>query len=144
MTVSSSAGYAPEFVRGALGNWGRIPSSAKIEDSKQVLSGLRKAATGADVVLLLDGEQTAALQSLPFAKDLEVVARSARMPTALATTVGNHLAENRWGELEKALLSLSSNRQGIAALGGIRMVRFAPLDKEALASALATWPEAGR
>ncbi len=144
MTVSSTAGYAPEFVRGALGTWGRIPDSARVEASKQVLSELRKAATGADIALLLDGEQTAAMQSLPFAHDLEVVAHSARMPTALVATVGSHLTESRWSELERALLALSSSREGIAALGGIRMVRFAPHDKTSLASALAVWPESAR
>jgi hypothetical protein len=144
MTVSSTAGYAPEFVRGALGSWGRIPDTATIDASRQVLTGLRKAANGGDVALLLDGEQAASLGSLPFAADLEVVARSKAMPAALVATVGGHLSESRWSELEKALLALSSNPQGIAALGAIRMVRFAPLDEQALAAALATWPEAAR
>ncbi|HYQ80599.1 MAG TPA: hypothetical protein VEP68_03805, partial [Anaeromyxobacteraceae bacterium] len=41
-TVTSLAGYAPGFVRGALGAWGRIPDSAEVSFSGQVLSGLRK------------------------------------------------------------------------------------------------------
>jgi hypothetical protein len=139
MTISSIAGYAPNFVRGALGAWGRIPDSAKIESSMQVLSALRKAATKPDAAVLLDGGQAASLSTLPFAKDLEVVARSQPMPSALVATVGTRLPEKRWGEVHKALLALSSDAKGVAALGTIRMVRFAPLDAAALAAATAAW-----
>jgi tetratricopeptide (TPR) repeat protein len=66
-TVVSLAGYAPAFVRGALGAWGRIPESAAISASSQVLSALRKAASGEKVAVLLDGSQAAALSTLPFA-----------------------------------------------------------------------------
>jgi hypothetical protein len=137
MTVSSIGGYAPSFVRGALGAWGRIPDTTKIQMSTQVLSVLRKAATGPDMAVLLDGAQAASLATLPFAKDLEVIARSLPMPTALVTTVGTRAAEKRWAETEKALLAMSSDPKGIAALGTIRMVRFAPLDASALAAAMA-------
>lgn len=141
MTVSSIAGYAPNFVRGALGSWGRIPDTTKIETSTQILSALRKAATGPDLAVLLDGEQAASLASLPFANELEVVTRSAAMPSALVATVGTH---KRWLEIEKALLAMSSDPQGIAALGTIRMVRFAPLDDKALAAAMAAWGGASK
>jgi hypothetical protein len=137
MTVSSIAGYAPSFVRGALASWGRIPETAKVETTTQVLSALRKAATGPDQAVLLDGEQAASLSSLPFAKDLEVVARSEPMPAALVATVRNNTPEKRWPEIERALLALSSDPKGIEALGTIRMVRFAPLDNATLAAATA-------
>ena len=81
MTVSSIAGYAPNFVRGALGAWGRIPDATKIETSTQVLSSLRKAATGPDVAVLLDGSQAASLDSLPFAKDHPEVTSRDRINT---------------------------------------------------------------
>jgi hypothetical protein len=139
MTVSSIAGYAPHFVRGALGAWGRIPDTAKIEMSIQVLSALRKAATRPDMAVLLDGGQAASLSSLPFAKDLEVVAHSAPMPSALVATVGTHLSEKRWAEAQKALLAMSSDAKGIEALSTVRMVRFAPLDTKALAAATSAW-----
>ncbi len=139
MTVSSIAGYAPNFVRGALGSWGRMPDSTKIETSTQILSTLRKAATGADLAVLLDGEQAASLASLPFANELEVVSRSAPMPSALLASVGTRIAEKRWPELEKALLAMSSDPRGIAALGSIRMVRFAPVDEETLAAGMAAF-----
>jgi hypothetical protein len=137
MTVSSIAAYAPSFVRGVLGAWGRLPDSVKVEGMPQVLSTLRKVANGANVAVLLDGAQTASLASLPFAKDLEVVARSQPMPTALVATVGRRLSDKRWSELNKALLSIASEPKGAEALATIRMVRFAPLEASALAAATA-------
>lgn len=144
MTISSIAGYAPSFVRGVLTNWGRIPASAKIETSTQVLSALRKTATAGDTAVLLDGEQSASLDSLPFAKDLEVVARSQPVPSAIVATVGHRTSEPRWAELEKALLTMSSDPKGIEALRTIRMVRFAPLDQKALAAAIAAYGGASK
>jgi len=138
MTVLSTAGYAPAFVRGALGGWGRIPDGVAVAATAQVLSALRKAAGGAEVAVLLDGAQAEALATLPFAADLEVVARSAPMPTALVATVGTRLPAPRWAALEKALLGLAADPAGAAALAGIRMVRFLPLDAAALAAARAT------
>ncbi len=136
-TVLSTAGYAPAFVRGALGAWGRIPPAATVAPTTQLLSSLRKAASGADLALLLDGAQAASLASLPFAAELEVVARSAPLPGSVVATIGGHLPAARWPPLEKALLGLHAEPAGAAALAGVRMVRFAPLDAAALAAARA-------
>jgi hypothetical protein len=134
-TVLSIAGYAPGFVRGAPGAWGRIPEGARVAETSQVLSALRKAAAGEDVAVLLDGAQGAALATLPFAADLEVVARSAPLPVALVATVGSRLPAARWRALERAFAALPGDPQGAAALAGVRMVRFAPVDATALAAA---------
>ncbi len=134
-TVVSIAGYAPAFVRGALGAWGRIPESATVAASSQVLSALRKAASGEKVAVLLDGSQAAALASLPFASELEVVARSAPLPAALVCAVGDRLSPSRAKALEQGLLKLADDPAGAAALDGIRMARFAPLDSKALDAA---------
>ena len=134
-TVMSTAGYAPAFVRGAVRGWGEIPPGARIVQSSQVLSGLRRAAAGDDVALLLDGAQTAALPTLPFASDLEVVARSRPLPVAFVCEVDERLAPTRWKALEDALLKLSDTPAGAAALEGIRMVRFVRPDPAALAVA---------
>ncbi|HEX9400146.1 MAG TPA: PhnD/SsuA/transferrin family substrate-binding protein [Anaeromyxobacter sp.] len=131
--VASSAGYAPEFVRAVLAGWGRLPADARIAESSQVLSTLRRAASGDDVAVLLDGTQAAALPSLPFAGELEVVARSDPLPSGLVVTVGDRLPEARWRALESALLALPSTPDGSAALQGLRVARFAPLDPAALA-----------
>ena len=134
-TVVSLAGYAPDFVRGALGAWGRLPDSAAVSFSGQVLTALRKAAGGEKVALLLDAAQTAALPTLPLAAELEVVARSAPLPAALLCTVRGRLPAARWKALEKALLDLPGRPAGAAALQGVRVVRFAPVDEAALAAA---------
>ncbi|HVO18724.1 MAG TPA: PhnD/SsuA/transferrin family substrate-binding protein [Anaeromyxobacter sp.] len=131
-TVVSIAGYSPAFVRGALASWGRLPPDAHITFSNQVLSALRRAAAGEAVAVLLDGEQTAALPTLPFAGQLEVVARSAPLPGAFVATVGDRLEPARWRALEKALLALPSTAEGSAALEGVRMQGFAPLPPDAL------------
>ena len=137
LTVLSTAGYAPDFVRGALGPWGRLPGAAAVAPTAQVLSALRKAAKGEAVAVLLDGAQAEALATLPFAADLEVVARSAPVPTSLVATVGTRLAGARWAALEKAFLSVAADPGGAAALAGVRMARFAPVDAAALAAARA-------
>lgn len=127
-TLFSIAGYAPGFVRGILSPWGQLPADVRIVQSGQVLSSLRKAASGADVVVLLDGAQSRAMSSLPFASELQVVARSAPVPAAVIATVGRRLPPARWRELERAFLSLSSTGEGSEALAGIRTREFSVLD----------------
>src|ERR1700704_5705164 len=68
-TIVSVAGYAPEFVRhAALAGWG-LPATVKIEPVGQILSALRKVASGEPLVALLDQTQANALPTLPFAGD---------------------------------------------------------------------------
>ena len=134
-TVASIAGYAPAFVRTALAGWGRLPETARVVQSAQVLSTLRKAAAGEDVAVLLDASQAAALPSLPFAQDLEVVARSEALPVAFVCTVGKRLAPARWKALAVGMEKLAVMPAGAAALEGIRMVRFVTADPAALAAA---------
>jgi hypothetical protein len=143
-TVLSAAGYAPAFVRGALGGWGRLPEATKVVATSQVLSALRKAAGGAEVAVLLDGAQAEALPSLPFAAELEVVARSAPLPVSMVATVGSRLGAARWGPLERAFLGLHGGPEGAAALAGIRMTRFTPIDPAALAAVRGLVPGGGR
>ena len=126
MTVISIAGYAPGFVRNVLAPEWRLPDSTRVTSSAQVLSALRRASQGEDVAVLLDGVEGNALPTLPFAAQLDVVARSAPLPAALVATVGKRLGAARWATLEKALLALPSDPSGAAALEGIRMVGFSP------------------
>lgn len=125
--IVSLAGYAPAFVRGgALAAWGKIPTDARVTESGQVLSALRRAAAGEDVAVLLDGAQAAALASLPFAGELEVVASSPKVPVAVLCTVGTRLPPARARVLSKALVSLHESPEGAQALEGLRLVRFVP------------------
>jgi len=143
-TLSSIAGYAPAFVRGALSGFGEVPGSTRIAASSQVLSALRRAAAGEDLAVLLDGEESAALGSLPFASELEVVARSQPLPAAFVCTVGDALPPARYRALERGLVALSADPGGAAALEGIRMVRFVPAPPAALALYRALGEKAGR
>jgi hypothetical protein len=143
--VSSIAGYAPAFVTGAaLASWGRMPATVKVVQSNQVLSSLRKAAAGENLAVLLDGAQAAALPTLPFAADLEVVARSAPLPTGVVVTVGRRLSPERWKVLEKALLGLAGSPEGAAALEAIRLQGFGPLDTATLAAARKAYAAAAK
>jgi hypothetical protein len=144
-TILSSAGYAPAFVRGpVLGGWGKLPASVKIETSSAVLSALRRAAAGDPVAVLLDGTQEAALASLPFASELDVVARSPALPAGVVAVVGRRVPPARWEKLAAALRTLPDDPAGAEALAGIRMSRFVPLDAKALAAARTAYAEAGR
>jgi hypothetical protein len=135
MTVVSIAGYAPGFVRGVLGPDWRLPAATQVTESAQVLSALRRAVSGEAVAVLLDGVQGNALPTLPFAAELDVLARSEPLPAALVTTVGARPGAARWAPLEKALLALPADPAGSAALEGIRMVRFMPVTPAALEAA---------
>jgi hypothetical protein len=134
--VNSIAGYAPAFVTGpALGGWGPVPASVKVVQNNQVLSSLRKAVAGENIAVLLDGAQAAALPTLPFAADLEVVARSKPLPSGVIVTVGKRLTPERWKVLEGALLKLGDAPEGRAALEAIRLQGFLPIDPATLAAA---------
>jgi hypothetical protein len=135
MTVVSIAGYAPAFVRGVLGPAWRLTEATQVAESTQVLSALRRAVAGENVAVLLDGAQGNAFPTLPFAAELDVVTRSEPLPAALVSTMAGHLGAGRWTALEKALLALPGDPAGAAALEGIRVVRFMPLDAPALEAA---------
>ncbi len=143
--VNSIAGYAPAFVTGgALAGWGRMPATVKVVQTSQVLTSLRKAVSGENVAILLDGAQAAALPTLPFAAELEVVARSAPLPTGVVVTVGKRVPEERWKALEKALLGLAERPEGAAALEAIRLQGFVPLDPATLSAARKAYAAAAR
>lgn len=132
--LHSTAGYAPAFVRGALAGWGTLPQSVRIVHSSAVLSALRKAAAGEDVAVLLDGAQSAALATLPFASELEVIARSEPLPASFVATVERRLPAARWSALERSLATLEARPEGAAALEALRIARFVPVDPGAAAT----------
>jgi hypothetical protein len=134
--ILATVGYAPRFVRGpALGGWGELPKTAKITFSRAILSGLRRSAAGETVAVLVDRAQEAGLASLPFAPDLEVVARSAPLPAFIVATVGDRVAPRRAGEITNALLGLADGPDGAAVLADVRLARFVALDQAGLVEA---------
>lgn len=136
----SLASYAPRFVRGpALGGWGALPGDVTLVPSGALLSALRRAASGEKTALLLDRAQTAAIDSLPFAPDLEVVATSGPLPGALLCTVGDRLPGKEADSLVAAFSALGGRPAAADALAGVRVARFAPVDAAALRKARAAY-----
>lgn len=136
-SVFSTAGYSPDFVsKVALSGFGPLPAGAKVTTGGQVLSALRKAASGNDkVVAVLDSEQLKALPTLPFAGELEVVFTGPKVPVALVATLGERLPAAEWKSASAAFTKLPTVERGKAALEGVRLTGFAPLDEAALAAA---------
>jgi len=142
--VVSLAGYAPGFIRSvALASWGELPKSVTFVPSGQVLSALRKAAAGDDVAVLLDATQTASLGTLPFASDLEPVAKSPAVPAVLLCSVGSSLPAPEIKTVGSGLLKMHESQDGAAALDAVRLARFTPLDTKSLSAAVAAY-DAGR
>lgn len=138
----SLAGHSPRFIRGpGLGDWGELPDSLQITFSGAVLSGLRRSARGEPVALLLDGPQTAALAGLPFADSLEVVVASPPLPVSLLCTVRGRIAPDRAAAVVGALRRLGELPEAAEALAGVRLDRFAELDRTALESAISSFEE---
>jgi len=128
-------GYVPEFVRHvALSEWGELPDGVDVLFTARILSKLRTAAQPqTQVAVLLDSSQAAALDSLPFAGDLEVVASSQPMIGALLCRVGARISEADTATLAAALLQLHESESGRELLAQVRVREFQPLDREALA-----------
>jgi hypothetical protein len=124
MTIISTAGYAPEFVRYALHGLGPLPADTAITPTAQILSALRRAANGDAVAVLLDQEQAGALASLPFAGQLQPVATSPAVPVALIVNVAGRVPKARADPLQQALLHLSGSAAGAATLSPLHLNGF--------------------
>src|SRR4051812_4010497 len=92
LAVQSTAGHSPRFVHAMSPPL----KDARVIDSPAVLSGLRRAAKGEAVAILLDGPQAKGLATLPFAQGLEKLSTSAAVPVALVSTVGKRLDDSKW------------------------------------------------
>jgi hypothetical protein len=138
-TVLSSAGDSKRFVRAMAP---KLPAQVEIQPTGAVLSGLRRAANGEKVAVLLDGSAAAAMSKLPFAAELAAVETSLPVPVGVLATVAKRMDERRWKELEAALLRLSDDPAARDALEGVRLAGFVPLDEKALAAARAAYRRA--
>ena len=123
-TILSGAGYAPEFVKhSALGQWA-LPADVKIETTGQILSALRRVASGEPVLALLDQTQAAALATLPFAAQIKTLTQSAPLPVALIAVVDSRLPEPRAKAFQAALVKLNSTSDGAATLASLKLKGF--------------------
>ena len=140
----SLAGHSSRFVKGpALADWGDLPESLTITFSGAVLSGLRRAASGQTVALLLDGAQADSIARLPFADQLETIHRSQLLPVSVVCSVGDRAAPDRIGRVLTALEELDSRPGAAEALAGIRMSRFVAVDGASLERAERSFSGAG-
>ena len=123
-TILSVAGYAPNFVRHiALEGWA-LPSDARIESTGQILSALRRVASGEPVAVLLDQTQATALPTLPFAADLKVVTQSPELPVAFIAIVNSRVAAARARALQSALLKMGHGSASADSLASLRLRGF--------------------
>src|SRR6204780_1970068 len=123
-TILSVAGYAPEFVKhAALAEWA-LPADVKIEATGQILSALRRVASGEPVVALLDQTQAAALATLPFAAQLKTLTQSAALPVALIAVVDSRLPDARANAFQTALVKLNSTNGAAEMLAMLKLKGF--------------------
>jgi CheY-like chemotaxis protein len=116
-TILSVAGYAPEFVKhSALAPW-TLPTDVKIEATGQILSALRRVASGEPVVALLDQTQMAALSTLPFAAQIKTLVQSTPVPVAVIAVVDARLPDARAKAFQTALIKMNTtNADTLASL----------------------------
>jgi hypothetical protein len=123
-TIVSVAGYSPEFVRhSALSAWD-VPGSVKIEPVGQILSALRRVASGEQIVALLDQTQATALPTLPFASDLKPVVQSPELPVAIIAVVQNRLPAARAKVFQAGLLKLGKGAGDADTLSSLKLQGF--------------------
>lgn len=144
-TVVSLAAYAPDFIRNvALAKWGKLPANVTFAAAGQILSALRKCASGDDVAVLLDDSQAASLPTLPFASELEVVTISPPIPGSVVCSVGASVGPASTSQLVAGLLKLHESPEGMSALEAVRLAKFVPLDGKGVAAARAFYGPAAK
>src|ERR1700761_7802809 len=125
-TILSVAGYAPEFVKhSALAAW-TLPADVKVETTGQILSALRRVASGEPVVALLDQTQAAALATLPFASQLKTLVQSGPLPVALIAVVDSRVPAAKAKAFQAALVKLNAAPGGADTLASLRLKGFVP------------------
>jgi hypothetical protein len=145
-SIVSVAGYSPQFVlHSALSAW-EVPATVKVEAVGQILSALRRVASGEQVVALLDQTQATALPTLPFASDLKAVVQSPDLPVAVIAVVDNRLPAARSKAFQAGLLKLGKGSGEADALGSLKLQGFVlpDLPADAPKGAVAEKPITGK
>ena len=132
--LAGMPGYSSRFVRRlVLADWGDPPENVQIRFASRVLSVLRRAAAGDKVAAVLDRAQTEALPSLPFAAELEVVARSRPLIGTLLCRVGERQPDEEADAVRRAFLALEQLEGGRDLLDALRIARFQAVAADQLA-----------
>lgn len=143
--ITSLGGHSSQFVRGAVfDGWGPAPPELEVVFSNRVLTSLRRAVKGENLAVLLDGEQAAALDRLPFADDLEVIRSTEAVPVSLMCSVADRLPEKSLTAFSDGIVGLDDDATTSESLAGVRLDRFEALDSEALQRAIAAFERAGK
>jgi phosphonate ABC transporter substrate-binding protein len=133
--ITGASGFSSRFVREVvLADWGPLPAQARITFSARPLSSLRRSASGEKVAVLLNREEAAALPSLPFASQLQVLHTSVPLPSGLLCLVGSRLPSERAEALIRALQGLSESAAGRESLQAMHLSGFIPLSAERMKS----------
>jgi len=131
--IRGMAGYSPRFVRHVvLEPWGALPGDTAIVFDARVLSVVRRSARGEQVAALLDPAQSAAIGSLPYADELEVVARSQPLVGSLLCSVHARLPAARGARLGSPLPGVQQSEAGRSLLESLRISRFHLLEPDEL------------
>ena len=134
--IAGREGYAKSFVLGpALGGYGPLPADIKVTANARSRSLLRRAAAGEKLAVFLDGPGADAIKTLPFAADLEIVARSKPLPASLICTIENHLPSADTEALLKALSRLHERPDAAEVLKTMQVKRFEPVEPAAVPAA---------
>jgi hypothetical protein len=137
-TIVSVAGYSPQFVlHSALSAW-QVPAGVKVEPVGQILSALRRVASGDQVAALLDQTQATALPTLPFAGDLKAVVQSPELPVAIIAVVGDRLPAARSKAFQAGLLKLGKGGDAADSLASLKLQGFVMPDLPAGAPNVST------
>lgn len=131
-TLGSHAGFSQEFVHRMLAGYGTLPADTTIVFQTRLRSALRKASNGEPIAILLDGTQAAALDSLSFVDQLEVLHRSDPLPSNVVCLVGDRFDEATRKRWLRALWSLADTHQGKGILEEMRLKGFEPIDPKHL------------
>jgi hypothetical protein len=107
----------------ALEAWA-LPADVKIQSTGQILSALRRVASGEHTIALLDQTQSAALPTLPFAGDLQAVTQSPALPVAIIVVVDSRVPAPRAKALQAGLLKMGHGGEGSDVLGQLRLQGF--------------------
>jgi hypothetical protein len=131
--IMGGPAFSSGFVRRVLlGDWGEVPRDTRIIFSARPLTALRRAASGEPVAVVLDREQAAAVTTLPFGADLEVVHRSESLPSGLLCLVSSRLPKARVDTLVKALIEMDRSEAGKATLKSLRLSGFRQVNSASL------------
>ena len=131
-TLGSHAGFSTEFVHQVLADYGTLPTDTTILFQTRVRSALRSASKGEPIAVLLDGTQAAALDSLSFVDQLEVLHRSEPWPSNVVCFVGDRVDESARKRWVDALRSLADTEEGKVILEEMRLKGFESIDVDQL------------